>query len=126
MKKLTNIFLVLMLVLSLLPLGALAQEGEETLEAAEQGDTLLAESGTNEPVEEANEPAGEVTVEAGEESSELTEEVTEDEIEVVSEPLRLAAARLRLTAYRDRAKRIHRPKRRSRSRGTYSFVADRP
>ena len=81
MKKLTSIILVLMLVLALLPLGALAQESEETVYSAEQGDTLLAESDTNEPVEEASEPTEEATEEVTEEATETAEEATEETIE---------------------------------------------
>ena len=87
MKKLTGIFLVLLLVLSLLPLGVLAQEGEEALDSAEQSDILLPEGDTNEP-EETNEPTEEVTeepTETTEESSELTVENVEDEVVAVSE-----------------------------------------
>ncbi len=101
MKKLTSIILVLMLVLALLPLGTLAQESEETVYSAEQGDTLLAESDTNETTEEANEPTEEVTEEATEETTETTEEsaeppeepteeLTEDGAEAESEAASLA------------------------------------
>ena len=84
MKKLTSIFLVLMLVLSLLPVGVLAQECEEALESAEQGDTLLAESDTDEPTEE-------VTEEVTEENTEETgEETTEDSTETEPETASLA------------------------------------
>ena len=74
MKKLTSIFLVLMLVLSLLPVGVLAQEGEEALDSAEQSDTLLAESDTDEPVEEVAEASTENTEETGA-AVENTEEI---------------------------------------------------
>ena len=88
MKKLTGIFLVLMLVLSLLPVGVLAQEGEEALDSVEQSNTLLTEGDTNEPVEEANEPTEEVaeeSTETTEESSKPAEELVEPEESTESE-----------------------------------------
>ena len=91
MKKLTSIILVLMLVLALLPLGALAQESEELSYSAEQCNTLLADSDTNEPVEEASEPTEETTEETCAESTEETgEESTEDSTETEPETASLA------------------------------------
>lgn len=85
MKKLTSIFLALMLVLALLPLGVLAQESEESLEATEQSDTQLAESDMSEPIEEGKES-----------NRETYEDILEDSIEtgvaseVVAENLKLS------------------------------------
>lgn len=73
MKKLTSIFLVLMLVLSLLPGAVLAQESETLEETTEEA---------SERVEEATEEAGE-TVETTEEvSDEAAEEAAEESVEL--------------------------------------------